>query len=68
MSAIAIGGALLSLDTAGLAAQVSQAQPAMETGMIIGGFVLVLTQVAIVAVAIVWYRKTTRDRETQSSR
>jgi hypothetical protein len=40
----------------------------METGMIIGGLVLVLTQVAIVAVAIVWYRKTTRDRETPSSR
>ena len=68
MSAIAISGALLSLHAVGLAAQASQAQPAMETGMIIGGIVLVLTQVAIVAVAVVWYRKTTRDRETPSSR
>ena len=42
--------------------------PPMESGMIIGGLVLFGTQLVLVAIAILWYRKAQRDRTTPSSR
>jgi hypothetical protein len=37
---------------------------AMDWGMLLGGAILVGTQIAIVVTAIIWYRKRLQERET----